>query len=145
LRTMREKGVVLCPTLAAADAVARYAGWDGKAPDPAGVAEVKAMFARALASSVTVACGSDVGVFPHGDSARELELMVAYGMKPADALRAATTTAAATLGREKDLGRIAEGFLADLVCVRGDPLQDIAHLRGPVLVVKSGRVVVDRR
>jgi imidazolonepropionase-like amidohydrolase len=66
LAAMRAKGVALCPTLAAADAVARYAGWDGKPPDPAGVAESKAMFARALASGVTIACGSDVGVFPHG-------------------------------------------------------------------------------
>jgi imidazolonepropionase-like amidohydrolase len=145
LASMREKGVALCPTLAAADAVARYAGWDGQAPDPAGVAQAKAMFARALASGVTIACGSDVGVFPHGDSARELELMVAYGMKPADALRAATATAAATLGREKDLGRISPGFVADLVGVREDPLQGMAHLRGPVLVLKEGRVVADRR
>lgn len=145
LAAMRERGVVLCPTLAAADAVARYAGWDGKAPDPAGVAESKAMFARALAAGVTIACGSDVGVFPHGDSARELELMVAYGMRPVDALRAATATAAAVLGREGDLGRIAQGFVADLVSVREDPIRDVARLRGPALVVKDGRVVVDRR
>jgi len=145
LKTMREKGVVLCPTLAAAEAVARYAGWDGKSPDPPGITNSKAMFARALASGVTIACGSDVGVFPHGDSARELELMVAYGMKPTDALRAATSTAAATLGREKELGRIAEGLAADLVAVRGDPLADVSNLRKPVLVVKGGKVVVDRR
>jgi imidazolonepropionase-like amidohydrolase len=145
LAAMRAKGVALCPTLAAADAVARYAGWDGKPPDPAGVAESKAMFARALASGVTIACGSDVGVFPHGDSAREIELMVAYGMEPAAALRAATATAAEVLGRAKDLGRISGGCAADLIATRGDPLRDPAALRGPALVVKAGRVVADRR
>jgi len=145
LKTMREKGVVLCPTLAAAEAVARYAGWDGKDPAPPGVALTRKTFALALESGVMIACGSDVGVFPHGESVRELELMVAYGMKPVDALRAATSIAAATLGREKELGRIAEGSAADLVAVRGDPLADVSSLRGPVLVVKGGKVVVDRR
>ena len=145
LALMRERKVVLCPTLAAADAVARYAGWDGEDPAPPGVAESKAMFARALASGVTIACGSDVGVFEHGDSVRELELMVAYGMDPKAVVRAATSIAAETLGRGKDLGRIAEGCLADLVAVRGDPLADVSSLRGPALVVKAGRIALDRR
>ena len=145
LALMKEKSVVLCPTLAATDAVTRYAGWKAGEPDPPAIVESKQFFARALASGVTIACGSDVGVFSHGTEARELELMVAYGMKPGDALRSATSTAAEVLGRGKDLGRIAPGFVADLAAFRGDPLEDVSSLRAPVLVVKEGRIAFERR
>jgi imidazolonepropionase-like amidohydrolase len=144
LALMKEKGVVLCPTLAATEAVTRYAGWKAGEPDPPAIAESKAFFARALASGVTIACGSDVGVFAHGTEAREIELMVAYGMKPADALRAATATAADVLGRGKELGRITPGFTADLVAFPADPLADVAHLRSAAFVMKSGAVVEKR-
>ncbi len=145
LALMKEKGVVLCPTLAATEAVTRYAGWKAGEPDPPAIVESKAFFARALGSGVTIACGSDVGVFAHGTEAREIELMVAYGMKPAEALRAATATAADVLGHAKDLGRIAPGFLADLVALDGDPLHAAAPLRHPATVLKEGRVVVEGR
>jgi imidazolonepropionase-like amidohydrolase len=145
LTLMRERNVALCPTLAAGDAVARYAGWSGAAPEPASITEEKAMFARALHSGVTIACGSDVGVFRHGDNARELELMVAYGMQPTAAIRAATSTAARVLGREKELGKIGEGALADMIAVRGDPFTDIASLRAPLIVIQGGAVVLERR
>ena len=142
---MREHEVVLCPTLAAAEAIARYAGWEPGTPDPPRIKRSKEMFARALESGVTIACGSDVGVFAHGDNVRELELMVAYGMTPGRALRAATITAARVLNRQDDLGRIAKGYLADLVAVRGDPLEDPASLRNVVIVLKDGRIALDRR
>lgn len=145
LDLMHERGVVLCPTLAANEAVAIYAGWKPGDPDHPRIAESKATFARALKSGVTIACGSDVGVFAHGTNAREIELMVEYGMPKADALRAATITAAKVLGRESDLGRIAPGCFADLIAVRGNPLEDVSVLRKPVLVLKAGRIVVDRR
>lgn len=145
LALMREHDVVLCPTLAASEAMAVYNGWKPGAPEPSRIQEARAMFARALESGVTVACGSDAGVFAHGDNAREIELMVAYGMPPQDALRAATITAAKVLGKEERLGRIAEGFTADLVAVRGNPLVDPSALRRVVLVIKRGEVVVDRR
>jgi imidazolonepropionase-like amidohydrolase len=145
LALMRQRNVALCPTLAASEAISRYAGWKPGEPEPPRVRESREMFARALKSGVTIACGSDVGVFPHGENAREIELMVAYGMAPKEALRAATATAAAVLGKGKELGRIAPGYLADLVAVDGDPLADASVLRRVVLVVKDGVVAVDRR
>jgi imidazolonepropionase-like amidohydrolase len=142
---MREKKTILCPTLAASEAIARYAGWKPGEPEPTRIVESRQMFARALKSGVTIACGSDVGVFSHGKNAREIELMVAYGMSPKAALRAATITAAGVLRQEKELGRLAPGFLADVVAVRGNPLTDVATLASPVLVVAAGAVVADHR
>jgi imidazolonepropionase-like amidohydrolase len=145
LQLMRDHSVALCPTLAASEAIARYAGWSPGQPDPPRLVSAKAMFQRALKSGVTIACGSDVGVFPHGENVRELELMVEYGMSPAEAVKAATVTAAAVLGRSEDLGRIADGFLADLVAVEGDPLKNISALRKPTVVIKGGKIASDRR
>jgi imidazolonepropionase-like amidohydrolase len=71
--------------------------------------------------------------------------MVAYGMSAGQALRAATSTAAAVLRRDKELGRIAPGYLADLVAVKGDPLADISVIEKPAVVVKDGRVALERR
>jgi len=74
-----------------------------------------------------------------------LELMVAYGMPPLEALRSATTTAAMVLRKEKDLGRVAIGYVADLIAVRGDPLADLSIVRKPVVVLKAGKIELDRR
>jgi imidazolonepropionase-like amidohydrolase len=145
LALMRQRNVVLCPTLAASEAMARYDIAKTSEPGQQRIEDSKAMFGRALRSGVTIACGSDVGVFAHGDNAREIELMVAYGMPAADAVRAATSTAAQVLGRENDLGRIAPGCVADLIAVRGDPLKDPGVLRKPFVVIKEGRIAADRR
>jgi imidazolonepropionase-like amidohydrolase len=145
LALMKQKDVALVPTLAASEAVSRYAGWKPGEPEPQRIKESREMFARALKSGVTVANGSDVGVFAHGRNARELELMVAYGMSPAQALRAATVTAAAVLRKEQELGRIAPGYLADLVAVKGNPLVDISAIEQPAVVVKEGKIALDRR
>jgi imidazolonepropionase-like amidohydrolase len=143
LELMRAEGVTLCPTLGAVEAISRYGGWTPGEEEPLRLRGARATFERALAVGVDIACGSDAGVFPHGDNAVELELMVAWGMSPEAALRSATLGAARVLGRE-DLGRIAAGCAADLVALAQDPLREPASLRGPVLVLQAGRVVLDR-
>ncbi len=134
---MCERGIVFVPTLAVYEATARYAGWKPGEPEPERIVRARAMFARALESGVTIACGGDAGVFAHGENAREIELMVEYGMSSVQALRAATVVAAKVLGRE-DLGRIAPGAAADLVVLERDPLQDIHALRRPRMVLRAG-------
>jgi imidazolonepropionase-like amidohydrolase len=138
LRLMKEKGVALCPCLAANEAIVRYAGRQGPVAERLNLGRLA--FQRALAAGVTVACGSDAGVFAHGDNARELELMVEYGMKPAEALAAATTVAAGVLGRP-GLGVIRAGATPGLVVLRGDPLQDVKSLRQVAAVVVRDREV----
>lgn len=83
--------------------------------------------------------GGDSGVFPHGENARELELMVAYGMKPLEALRSATSINAGIFGIDQSVGRIKPGMLADLLIVEGDPSKNIKDLRNVKMVVKSGQ------
>jgi imidazolonepropionase-like amidohydrolase len=141
LRLMKDRGVWLVPTLAAGEAIARYAGWRPGAPEPPRLREARAMMGRALAVGVPVAHGSDAGVFAHGANARELELMVNYGMTPAAALRAATADAARVLGRAADLGSIAPGATADLAAVEGDPLADVSALLRVRWVMKEGRAI----
>jgi imidazolonepropionase-like amidohydrolase len=131
---MAERGVAYVPTLAAYAAIWRYRGL---APDDPAFAAKRAAFAAARASGVTIANGSDIGVFPHGENAWELELLVEHGCTPLEALRAATATAARVLRRD-DLGGVRAGALADLVAVDGDPTAEIGALRRIRAVWKAG-------
>lgn len=137
---MKENGVALCPTLAAGDAIEQYRGWD-KEKEAASdrIKAKKNSFALALKEGVTIVFGGDVGVFPHGENYREMDLMVSYGMKPLDVLKAATTVNARVF-HLNNIGSIKVGFLADLVAVKGDPSIDIGVMKEVSFVMKDGQI-----
>jgi imidazolonepropionase-like amidohydrolase len=144
LSLMKEKGVALCPTLAAGDAITRYGGWNkGVDPEPERIVQKRQSFKDALESGVTLCFGGDVGVYAHGDNVRELEMMVEYGMNTPDALRAATSTNAKIFHMENQLGRLQAGLLADIISVQGNPTEQISDLRKVTLVMKNGDLYLE--
>lgn len=139
---MAERGVALCPTLAAGHSILRYGGWDpGADPEPARIAAKRRSLRAAIEQGVTICFGGDVGVYAHGDNVLEAELMVAYGMPATGVLHAATLGNARTFGLDDRLGAVVEGRIADLIAVAGDPAADISALRDVRLVIKGGVVV----
>ena len=102
--------------------------------------KARAMLPKAIAAGVKIACGTDAPAVPHGDNAKELAALVERGMSPAQAIRAATVTSAELIAREDELGRIAPGYLADLIAVPGDPTQDIKVTQDVRFVMKDGLV-----
>lgn len=145
-RLMAEKGVVFYPTLAAAAAYDEYfsgleGGWEPGTPDEALSPRIRASLQAVRAArqaGVVVGLGSDVGVFPHGESWLELAWLVRAGMSPAEALQAATVVNARALGLEGSVGEIWQGALADLVAVQGDPTNGVEAVREVVFVMKNG-------
>jgi imidazolonepropionase-like amidohydrolase len=136
---MKEKGIALCPTLAAGEATEQYKGWrKGVDPEPLRIRKKRQNFKEALASGVTICMGGDVGVFAHGDNAREMEAMADYGMPPLDVLRSATAVNADVFKISDKVGRVKAGLLADLLVVEGDPSVNISQVRKVKWVMKEG-------
>jgi imidazolonepropionase-like amidohydrolase len=127
-RLMKQRGTALCPTLAVAGANAE---------------RKKVVFKQALEAGVTIASGSDVGVFAHGDNAREIETMVNWGMPLIDALRSATSIDARVLHMQNKIGAVKPGLFADLIGVAGDPTRDLLALRRVHLVMKGGQIYLN--
>jgi imidazolonepropionase-like amidohydrolase len=142
MRIMREKHIFAVPTFAILDYFTEHP------ESPGAVDSYRAMigvhikeFGKQLAAGIPIAMGSDVGPFPHGTQARELVLMVKYGMTPLAALQAATLNGAALLGWDQQIGQLKPGFLADVIAVAGDPLRDISATERVRFVMKNGVIV----
>ncbi|VVT14676.1 Amidohydrolase [Sphingomonas sp. EC-HK361] len=138
---MAAKGIALCTTLAASDATSRYRGWNGSDPAPAAVLLNRKSFRMAMAAGVPICMGGDVGVFAHGQNAREMELMAAAGMAPAKVLIAATSGNARWFHTSDKVGAVKPGLLADLIAVEGDPTADIRAVRHVRIVMKGGAII----
>jgi imidazolonepropionase-like amidohydrolase len=103
------------------------------------------MFRKAVTKGVRIAFGTDAAVYPHGRNAEEFRLMVELGMRPVDALRAATSVNAELFGISDQLGTLAPGKLADIIAVPGNPLRDIRETEKVFFVMKEGVVYKNER
>ncbi len=141
-RLMARKGIAICPTLAAGEAISRYRGWDGKVDTrPDGIKTQHQQIQFALKAKTPLCLGSDVGVFSHGDNAWEMVLLTEYGVSSLEVLRSATHGNAKILHLETEIGRIAPSFIADLAAFSGNPLEDIATLKNARFVMQNGKII----
>ncbi len=139
MRMMRDKGIPAVPTFAISEYFADHAASpEAAAHRRAEQAFHAAEFKKQLAAGVPMAVGSDVGPFPHGTQARELELMVSYGMSAPDVLKADLINGARLLGWEGQIGELKPGFYADVIAVPGDPTKDISVVTKVGFVMKNG-------
>ncbi|WP_205943594.1 metal-dependent hydrolase family protein [Pedobacter cryophilus] len=137
---MKSKNVALCATIAAGDAISQYTGWKkGVGAEPKGIQQKRKSFSAALKAGVTIVFGGDVGVYTHGDNAREMILMVDYGMSALDVLRSATSVNAKVFHQD-NIGELKAGYKADIISVSGNPITDIANMKQVKMVMKSGKV-----
>src|SRR5437763_1091640 len=140
-RMMHDRGIALCPTIAASEAYARYfQGWNGQEPAPESVQENRRSFQLAMKAGVPICMGGDVGVFAHGQNWLEMEAMQRAGMSPAEVLISATSRNA-RIFHLADRGQVKPGLLADLVAVDGDPTRDVSAVEHVRLVIKGGKLV----
>ena len=146
INLMIEKGTYYVPTISAGEFVANKAKIDGYYPDVVRPKakkigpQLKTTFGKAYKAGVKIAFGTDAGVSYHGENAKEFSYMVEAGMSPIEAILSATKTSSELIEKQKELGTIEKGKLADIVAVEGDPLQKIEVLENVVFVMKSGKI-----
>jgi imidazolonepropionase-like amidohydrolase len=142
IRLMREKGIFAVPTFTIFEYFSKHRESQDQAAGEAALLEYKiGEFKKQVAAGVAFAVGSDVGPFPHGTQARELELMVQYGMKPLAVLQADMINGAKLLGWEGQIGQLKPGYFADIIAVQGNPLDNISAVEHVTFVMKNGSVV----
>ncbi|MGO9338562.1 MAG: amidohydrolase family protein [Terracidiphilus sp.] len=142
MRLMREKHIPAVPTFTIFEYFAQHAGSPAAAAREQSLLDYKiSEFKKQVAAGIPFAVGSDVGPFPHGTQARELELMVRYGMKPLAVLQSDLIEGARLLGWEGQIGQLKPGFFADVVAVPGNPLEDITAVEHVNFVMKAGAVI----
>jgi imidazolonepropionase-like amidohydrolase len=142
MRLMKEKGIPAVPTFTIFEYFATHRDTQDQAAAEAAMLDYKiAEFKKQIAFGIPFAVGSDVGPFPHGTQARELELMVKYGMKPLAVLQADLLNGAKILRWENQIGQLKPGFYADIIAVPGNPLTDITAVEHVSFVMKSGAII----
>ena len=142
IRLMKQKGIFAVPTFTIFDYFASHRESQDQAAGEAALLDYKiAEFKKQVAAGVPFAVGSDVGPFPHGTQARELTLMVRYGMTPLAALQADMINGAKLLGWAGQIGELKAGYFADIIAVPGNPLEDISAVEHVKFVMKNGEMV----
>jgi imidazolonepropionase-like amidohydrolase len=147
IRLMKERGTYLVADLYDAEWIRHAQGYpaDFAQKQPEADEIQRENFRKAFRAGVKVAFGTDAGVYPHGQNARQFAWQVRYGQTPMEAIRSATVSAAELIGRESDIGSLAPGRFADLIAVSGDPLTDVRALENVAFVMKEGRITKDTR
>jgi imidazolonepropionase-like amidohydrolase len=141
MRLMKEKGIPAVPTFTIFEYFAEHAATPAQSAHEHQILDLKIeQFKKQIAAGIPMAVGSDVGPFPHGTQARELVLMVKYGLSPLTVLQDDMLNGAKLLGWEGQIGALEPGYFADVIAVSGDPLQDISVVQNVSFVMKGGVV-----